>query len=607
MKTTNPGRTGLLLKWTALLVVILHLSPAVSLAGPEGAEVVSGIVRFGGTGNYTTIHASDRAIIDYQTFNIGLPETVEFIQPSSTASVLNRILSASPTTIDGTLLANGRVFFVNPAGIIFGESARVNVTQLIASALNISNTDFINGNYVFSDGAGSVVNKGNIEAERAYLIGRQVANFGNIDCPGGYAVLAAGERVFLGVPGSDLFVEVEAPKAPEAPVEGAAVANEGTINAGSGKIILAAAGDLYSQAISNVGTLSASVEAGDAGQVELTAPDGLVTNAGDIEAVSRGGAGGTVHVLGDRVSLVDDAHIDVSGATGGGTVLVGGDYQGKGELPTASRTYVGPSASIKADAGRSGDGGKIIVWADDATSFQGHASAQGGHDEGNGGLVEVSAKEHLDFRGTVDTRAPEGDTGTLLLDPAAIEVVAGGSLVLADVDAFLDAGSDPAVSQIDPDRLEEAGTNVDLQARDTILFSDSVTMLNDGVGITARAGDDITVAAPITTRGGALNFTANDSGGNQSGDGSILVNDALDTTGGGLAGAAITLTVSGGTGSIQLGGSVTTGAAGQIYAGPATLGTDVTLTGSTVSFGNTVEGTAAGSEQLNVTGNAAFA
>ena len=243
MRRTVSSRTRLLLKRTVLVVLILHLLPSVSVAGPEGSEVVSGVARFGRIGNYTTIHASDRAIINYQTFDIGLPETVEFIQPSSAASVLNRILSASPTRIDGTLLANGRVFFVNPAGVIFGESAQVNVSQLVASALNISNADFVNGNYVFSEGTGSVVNRGRIEAERAYLIGRQVANFGNIDCPGGYAVLASGDRVFLGVPGSDVFVEVDVPSPPEATVEGSAVTNEGTISVGSGKIVLAAAGD----------------------------------------------------------------------------------------------------------------------------------------------------------------------------------------------------------------------------------------------------------------------------------------------------------------------------------------------------------------------------
>jgi filamentous hemagglutinin family protein len=108
-----------------VIAAVLVLVTAVTRAGPEGAQVIHGSAQFNQTGNYTAIQASDKAIINYSQFNIARPETVQFIQPNADASVLNRILSANPTTIDGTLLANGRVFFVNPAGVIFGESAQV--------------------------------------------------------------------------------------------------------------------------------------------------------------------------------------------------------------------------------------------------------------------------------------------------------------------------------------------------------------------------------------------------------------------------------------------------------------------------------------------------
>ena len=109
---------------------------SVTKAGPEGVQVVNGDVSIGQSGLNTTITASDRAIINYSSFNIAQPETVQFIQPSSSASVLNRILSANPTSINGTVQANGRVFFVNPAGVYFGAGARINASQLVASALN---------------------------------------------------------------------------------------------------------------------------------------------------------------------------------------------------------------------------------------------------------------------------------------------------------------------------------------------------------------------------------------------------------------------------------------------------------------------------------------
>ncbi|MHC4086001.1 MAG: two-partner secretion domain-containing protein, partial [Planctomycetota bacterium] len=163
--------------------MFFNASLPVVLAGPEGAQVVNGDVAIQQSGYNTTITASDKAIINYSSFDIARPEIVQFIQPDTSASVLNRILSANPTNINGTLLANGRVFFVNPAGVYFGNGAQVNVNQLVASALNITDADFINGRYNFVGGEGSVINEGDIFAEKVYLIGRQVANSGSISCP----------------------------------------------------------------------------------------------------------------------------------------------------------------------------------------------------------------------------------------------------------------------------------------------------------------------------------------------------------------------------------------------------------------------------------------
>ncbi|MHC4501430.1 MAG: autotransporter outer membrane beta-barrel domain-containing protein, partial [Planctomycetota bacterium] len=220
------------------------------------------------------------------------------------------------------------VFFVNPAGVYIGAGARINVSQLIASGLNISNSDFINGRYNFTGGNGSVINSGDILAERVYLIGKQVANSGSISCPAGYVVMAAGERVFLGEPGSDIVLEIDGPSLPGSadPVDlGMGVLNEGTIDAAGGTIVLAAAGDIYSQAISNVGSLSVSVEVGDAGEVKLTAPDGTVINSGSIEA--SGDAGGSITIDGGEVTLAADSviHADATGTGAGGEVLIYAD------------------------------------------------------------------------------------------------------------------------------------------------------------------------------------------------------------------------------------------------------------------------------------------
>src|SRR6185503_7712435 len=115
-----------------------------------------------------------------------------------------------------------------------------------------------------------------------------------------------------------------------------------------------------------------------------------------------------VKVLGKYVGLFDKASIDASGDAGGGTVLVGGNFQGKGPEANATATYVGAETTIKADAINDGNGGKLIVWADQTTRFYGTGSVRGGAEGGNGGFAEVSGKGHLDYRGVVDRRAPNG-------------------------------------------------------------------------------------------------------------------------------------------------------------------------------------------------------
>lgn len=168
-------------------------------------------------------------------------------------------------------------------------------------------------------------------------------------------------------------------------------------------------------AISNRGNLAVGQ-----GQ-KMTLLGGTVTSTGQLTA-----PGGTVQVLGNQVALLDNARIDVSSATGGGTVLVGGDFQGKGEVPNAAQTFIAPGVTINADALTNGNGGRVIIWADDTTRFYGNISARGGVDSGNGGFVEVSGKKNLVYRGNTTTSAPNGQFGTLLLDPENITISATG-------------------------------------------------------------------------------------------------------------------------------------------------------------------------------------
>ncbi|MFC1792338.1 beta strand repeat-containing protein [Planctomycetota bacterium] len=503
------------------LMYFLFFNTLVSLviAGPEGAQVVNGEVSIQQSGNNTAITASDKAIINYSSFDIAQPETVRFIQPGSNASVLNRILSANPTNINGTLLANGRVFFVNPAGVYIGNGARINVNQLVASGLNISNADFINGRYNFAGGNGAVINNGDITAQQVYLIGKQVTNSGNISCPAGYVVMAAGDRVFLGEPGSDIVLDVEGTSLSESAASEVGVLNEGTVEAAGGIIALAAAGDIYSQAISNVGSLSTSVEAGKAGQIKLTAAAGEVVNTGIIEA--SGSEGGRIAMEGARVGQFGTIHAD--GASGDG---------GSIDLWADEVVALSPGSLTTVNAGTNGDGGEVIAYSPDSALFWPDAKieAKGGSMSGNGGFVEVSGKKHVEVYGSVDAGANNGLVGLFFIDPYNVEITSAdafGSWDGGNPDTFTPTGTGSTI--LDTTLETNLGAqNVKVSTVNGAGVEDGDITINASIDyggnnyLTLEADDDIIfgVSGAITLTGGACDLTL--IAGNTTSDGGIL-------------------------------------------------------------------------------------
>ncbi len=219
--------------------------------------------------------------------------------------------------------------------------------------------------------------------------------------------------------------------------------------------------------ITNAGNLAVT------GGQNLTLLGGTTTSTGTLTAPE-----GTVQVLGDRVALLENARVDVSSPTGGGTVLVGGDYQGKGSVPNATRTYLGPNATINADATINGNGGKVIVWADEITGFYGKISAQGGGNTGDGGFVEVSGKQNLAFRGNVDVSSSQGNAGKVLLDPENIIIVANGGANDAELtDSQILFGDSPgATFTVDKTALEAITGNITLEATNNITISQGVSL-----------------------------------------------------------------------------------------------------------------------------------
>lgn len=233
-------------------------------------------------------------------------------------------------------------------------------------------------------------------------------------------------------------------------------------------------GTNYQGNISHAGNLAVGM-----GQT-LSLQGQTVTSQGSLTA-----PGGTVQVLGDRLALLDGTRIDVSNEGGGGTVLIGGELQGRGNVPNATDTLITPGVTINADAIAAGDGGRVIIWADNDTQFAGQISARGGATAGNGGFVEVSGKQTLTYNGAVDTTAPNGRTGTLLLDPFDFEINASNV-----------------------DNINRATTNLQLQADNNISFNAPINITNTGIGFTATAGNNIFVNRDIVTNSGDVKLVA---------------------------------------------------------------------------------------------------
>src|SRR5438067_5902304 len=369
---------------------------------PTGGSVTSGSATISSSANKLQIDQStQKAILQWDTFSIGSCDWVNFSQSSSSAIALNRVLGSNPSEIFGRLTANGQVFLTNPNGVLFAPSAAVDVGGLFATTLSIADKDFLAGRYNFynAGGAGSVINQGQIITANGYaaLAGPQVRNDGVIIARAGSVALAAGDRVSLDMVGDGLIsVSVD-----QAALNASAI-NSGRIEADGGNVLLTArsANALLDTVVNNSGVIRANSLIERNGEVILDGGSaGVVSNTGTLTAAGTesGTTGGTVKVLGDKVGLFDGTRIDASGDAGGGTVLVGGNYQGKGSEANAARTYVGADASINANAVTSGDGGRVILWSNEITRFDGSITARGGAQSGNGGFVEVSSKGLLDF------------------------------------------------------------------------------------------------------------------------------------------------------------------------------------------------------------------
>ncbi len=269
----------------------------------------------------------------------------------------------------------------------------------------------------------------------------------------------------------------------------------------------------------------------------LSADTSWVSGTLDTSAKESDQTGGVVHVLGERVALLSDALIGASGDAGGGTVLIGGDYQGKGVVPNSAQTYVGNKVTIHADALTKGNGGRVILWADKVTGFAGFINATGGLQNGDGGFVEVSGKDYLYFTGEVDLSAPNGHTGILLLDPENITIQASGSndSELND-NQILYNDSTGSSFTISASKISNnlASANISMQANNNITLASGASITKSSGGdatLTLEAKNSITINSAISSTSNKLHLELIADSDN-SGGGAITIDEDITSNNG---------------------------------------------------------------------------
>ena len=588
----SPAVAGFRPAGAALAIAGAFLGLAQAQTG--GLQAIHGAASMVTQGNKTVITTQNGAgtshsALNWQSFGVAPGTTTQFNQPNAASTSINRVLGNNPSAIFGTLSSNGRLVLVNPAGIAVGAGAVVDTAGFTASTLRMTDADALAGRMRFGDGglAGNLSVGGQILARGGDVVlmapSIETGPGALIQSPNGATVLAAGQKVDVTGRGLEgIHMQVQAPQ-------------DSAVNLGA---ITGDAVGIFAGTLKHSGLISATAASAEGGRVVLRgAQDADI--GGSMTAV-KGNLGGQIHATAAKVKLRSGAVIDASGAAGGGEVLVGGGWQGKdARIVNADHTVAETGATIRADATDSGNGGTVVLWADDTTRTGAALSARGGANGGNGGNVETSGKQRLVFRSKVDVSAPKGRAGSVLLDPRDIIVAngAGG----AD-DGFLnnnavntvdgtDAGAGVDVT-ISEQALEGLTGNVTLQATRDVIFQNLTDNLLDLTGVTA--GSTFTVTAGerimgnadvndrIQTNGGAVTFSTTNG---QINIGGILSKGgAVSLTAGGAGGSMVvrevTTTPTGGSGggiTLNSGNFMTLGGAKIDARGPGGWG-DVALT-----------------------------
>ncbi|WP_422665597.1 filamentous hemagglutinin N-terminal domain-containing protein [Anabaena sp. PCC 7938] len=524
----------------------------------------------GGTTSGTNLFHS------FQEFSVPPGQIANFIANPNLHNILGRITGGNASIINGLIQVTGgnpNLYLMNPAGFVFGSNASLNLpsafTVTTANGIGFGNNWFnafgtndysaLFGNpdsFAFTmSQQGSIINAGNLAVgtgQSLNLLGGTVANTGQLTAPRGQISITS-------VPGQNLVRLSQAGNLLSLEIQPFSAQNQPNNPA----LSIPSLADLLT--VGNTG-----LTANSDGTVQVTGSDvklpttpGTTIVSGKVDV--SGATGGIVNILGDQIGLIK-TNINASGNNGGGKVLIGGDTQGEGTVPNATNTYVDANSVISTDSNVNGNGGRVIIWADNSAKFFGNITARGGANSGNGGFVEVSGQNYLTFNGQVNTTAVNGSMGNLLLDPTTLTIIDAplnsGTFDTSFSGTIASGDADNGVNTISWGALANlgAGANINLQATGNITIN---AITGNTPGVTTAAGVATlnlgnSGSFSLTSTIGAVNFanltnTIRTVGGDISISGASLNLGNFDTT----------LNA----GSFGSSGNVTLSAAGNIIAG----------------------------------------
>ena len=495
---------------------------------PTGGQVVGGAASIAqpNANKMEITQTTSKAVINWNTFNVGAGNTVQFIQPSSNSQVLNRVvgINGGSSQILGTLTANGQVFIVNPQGIVFGNGSMVNVGALLASTRDISPNAFMaGGNLQFStdtNASGLISNAGSLNASSGFVVlaADQIRNTGSINAPGGQVILTAGDQATLSLSNGQLVQFTVNQNA-----NNLAIASNGVIQAQDGKIVLNAnaTNSLLNSVINLSGVVSASggtvaIDAGANGKVNLDTATVDVSRQGGLAgnitmsaqeiavantrllAGGANGKGGTIILSGNPYKnpsqvTVEDSTIDVS-ARNSGSVDSPSNTDSKGGTVILAGNRVGVFGNSTIHASGINDGGAVIIGGDqlgkvgllmpvplaNQTYIGNNSTILIGSSAGDGGFVETSGQT-LTMLGNVKGSS-KGKNGEWLIDPTNITINAVASTNVTNTSNVWAGGTNAT------------GTVLNTSITNALANGTSVTVTTNSSG---AAEGNLTVAADL--------------------------------------------------------------------------------------------------------------